>query len=44
MKCEICGKTGLEVSFNNSTELCDGCYHETEGDEEQMEREQREEW
>lgn len=38
MKCIICEKTGLEVSFNNAVDLCDGCYHETEGDEEAMER------
>lgn len=52
MKCEMCGKTSPKVGNRivevggiiAETELCDDCFHETEGDEKQMEREQREEW
>lgn len=50
-ECKICGKVGQKVRYRSygmessmDEFLCDDCYHETEGDEKQMEREQREEW
>lgn len=44
-KCEICGRTGFDVGqLEGGIPLCNDCLHETEHDEEHMEREQREEW
>lgn len=49
MKCVMCGRTGPKVGNRffedgHDQDLCDDCYHETKGDEENQERSQREEW
>lgn len=43
-KCEICGRTGFDVSqIEGGYPLCNDCYNETKDDDKHMEREQREE-